>query len=185
VDLVDTEVSPEQRDHEHKGRNKALPEAEPEARNSTVLAGRSFGRVRAGRASGQNAQHQEDNHKQGQKGYCGRSGFWTSMTARPRAIFAASDCTRGPEAADGCDQSRDAQPDCEIQLRARFGFLNLRRGQRVHPLYFPSARLLRSSVDGELEASARPTTCLHLKSFSKCLTSGVSRLTPPSIRSES
>jgi hypothetical protein len=34
-----------------------------------VLAGRSFGRVRAGRASGQNTQHQEDNHKQGQRGF--------------------------------------------------------------------------------------------------------------------
>ena len=42
----------------HKRRNKALPEAEPEARDAIVLARRSFGRVRARRASSQNAQQQ-------------------------------------------------------------------------------------------------------------------------------
>jgi hypothetical protein len=56
VDFVDTEVALEQRGHKHKRRYKALPKAEPEARDSAVFTRRSFALVSAWRASGQNAQ---------------------------------------------------------------------------------------------------------------------------------
>ena len=56
VDLVDTEVAFEKRGHEHKWRNKTLPEAEPEACDCVVFARRSFEMVSARRTSGQNVQ---------------------------------------------------------------------------------------------------------------------------------
>lgn len=68
VNLVDTEVASEQRSHKNKRRDKPLPQTDPEARNSAVFARRSFGLVRARRASSQNAQQQQDNYKQGQRG---------------------------------------------------------------------------------------------------------------------
>src|SRR5437879_173366 len=58
VDFVDTEVAFEQRGHEHKWCNKAMPEAEPEARDSMVFARRSFGLVGVRRTSSQNVQQQ-------------------------------------------------------------------------------------------------------------------------------
>ena len=59
VDLVDIEVALEQRCHKHKRRNKAPATGRARSRRrATALAPRSFGLVRARRASSQNAQQQ-------------------------------------------------------------------------------------------------------------------------------
>lgn len=56
VDLVDAEIVPEQRHHKHNRRNKALPEAEPEARDYVLVVDRPVELVNARRTSRQHVQ---------------------------------------------------------------------------------------------------------------------------------
>ena len=66
VELVDTEVAFEQRNHKDERRNKALPKPKPEARDHVLFARGSFEQVRSRSTSSQNVQQQQDKHKEGQ-----------------------------------------------------------------------------------------------------------------------
>src|SRR3974390_265528 len=66
VDFVDVEAALEERDHEDKGSDEALPEAEPEPGDGVFGAGGAGLVVRAGRTGGENQEHQESEKEGGE-----------------------------------------------------------------------------------------------------------------------